>query len=192
MHTIVYINNRPVNGYWMTPRPYWTELGGCSITGAGTKLSIGQIQALLRQAGWPDVIVQDSDGDSNPLIVIMSAVCLSESGGYSGAENHCGENSIGLFQINLDAWSSKWTREQLLDPLTNAQAALFIYQAQGLNAWGPYSSGIYSANMPAAWAAYGGGSAPSNSAIADLGGLAIGTETAAVLGGLFLLALLMD
>ena len=42
-----------------------------------------------------------------------------------------GQN-IGGFQINL-IWG--WTREQLLDPVTNALAAIVVWRRNGWSAW---------------------------------------------------------
>jgi len=142
---------------------------GCSVTGVGQHFNMAQRIALLRQAGWPDVLVNDSDGSQNNLLVIMAAIMEPESGGWSGAENHCGENSIGLLQVNLDAWGHKWSRQQLLDPLTNCQAAYQVYRQQGLHAWGPYQTGIYASHLADAWKGYGGGgSARSPTAVAGI------------------------
>lgn len=127
---------------------------------SGRHYSFAERLSFLRQAGWPDVLVTDPDGDQNPLLVIMTAISEPESSGYACAHNPNGENSWGLWQVNLDAWP-QYTPEQLCDPLTNARIALSIYRQQGLDAWGPWITGIYSRAMPQAWQAYqqGGGQA---------------------------------
>ena len=125
---------------------------------SGRRYSIGEIQTLLLQAGWPDIIVNDSDGDPQPLIVIMSAIAISESQGYAGARTPPLplEDSVGLLQINRKAWGH--SVEELSDPLTNLRIAYDgpYKSRKGLNSWGPYFSGIYADNLPAAWRAYGG------------------------------------
>ena len=71
--------------------------------------------------------------------VAMTAVSMAESGdhrgGLPGADNLIGEESYGLFQVNLDAWSASFNREQLLDPQQAVQAARQVYDSQGFQAW---------------------------------------------------------
>ena len=129
----------------------------------GAHLSMDQRLAALKAAGWPDVMVTDADGDTNPLLVIMLAISEKESSGYAGAhsEDPSVEDSWGLWQINRYA-HPEYSVGQLQDPVTNARAALAIYQAAGsLDPWGPWQTGIYADAMPQAWAAYqmGGGAA---------------------------------
>jgi hypothetical protein len=114
------------------------------------------MQSFLRQAGWPE-----------SLIVTMGAIGQAESSGNSTAHNDANpgrERSYGLWQVNINA-HPEYSREQLFDPLFNAQAALGIYQVQGLRAWGPYQTGIYRQYLSASQSAYnaGGGVSPQDS-----------------------------
>jgi cell wall-associated NlpC family hydrolase len=56
----------------------------------------------------------------------MTAIALAESGGNGGAHNASGEDSRGLWQINMDAHASWAGQLDLYDPLDNAQAAYRI------------------------------------------------------------------
>lgn len=114
--------------------------------------SLGQMQQVLRQAGWPE-----------SLIVTMAAIGMSESSGNPRAHNPIPpDNSYGLWQINMigslgPARRARYglkSNEDLYDPITNARVALDIYQQQGLSAWGPYVTGIYKKYVPASQAAY--------------------------------------
>ncbi len=93
----------------------------CSIF-TGQKLSNQQIRAYARQAGWPEVLV--------PLV---AAVSLAESSGYTGAQNICGESSIGLMQVNQRAHN--YSTAVLSDPLNNLKIAYDIYKREGSAAW---------------------------------------------------------
>jgi hypothetical protein len=154
---------------------------------SGTHYSMSDRLAFLRQAGWPDEPVQDDDGDTNPLLVIMTAISEKESSGYSCAhsENPGGEDSWGIWQVNRYAWP-QYSQADLCDPVKNATAALAIYRRQGLSAWGPYVTGIYSDAMPQAWTAYqsaGGQVAPGAKAL-SAGGSPIGSSGNLLIYGL--------
>lgn len=56
----------------------------------------------------------------------MTAIALAESGGNSGAHNASGEDSRGLWQINMDAHASWAGQLDLYDPVDNARAAYRI------------------------------------------------------------------
>ncbi|HEU4422223.1 MAG TPA: NlpC/P60 family protein [Pilimelia sp.] len=65
-------------------------------------------------------------GFSPDQSVTMTAIALAESGGNSNAHNSSGEDSRGLWQINLDAhrnWAGRWN---LYDPMENAKAAFRV------------------------------------------------------------------
>ena len=98
---------------------------GCPCT-KSQLLSIPQLQALLRQAGWAE-----------NLIAKYSAITYYEScGGCATAYNKSGEYSIGLLQINMKAHGTKYgTEQQLYDPLWNLTQAYKIYKIQGDRAW---------------------------------------------------------
>ena len=61
----------------------------------------------------------------------MTAIALAESGGRTGAHNSSGENSVGLWQINLDAHAGRVGGRDLTDPRVNAEVAYEIYMAGG-------------------------------------------------------------
>lgn len=73
--------------------------------------SAQQIYAFARQAGF------DPDAATT-----MTAIALAESGGRSGAHNPSGEDSRGLWQINVQA-HPRFAGTDLYDPLANARAA---------------------------------------------------------------------
>lgn len=56
----------------------------------------------------------------------MTAIALAESGGNSHAHNSSGEDSRGLWQINVAAHGDWAARRDLYDPLENAKAAYRI------------------------------------------------------------------
>lgn len=57
--------------------------------------------------------------------VTMTAIALAESSGNTGAHNPNGEDSKGLWQINMDA-HPEFDGWDLYDPLTNAKAAYSV------------------------------------------------------------------
>jgi cell wall-associated NlpC family hydrolase len=65
-------------------------------------------------------------GFSPDQSVTMTAIALAESGGNSNAHNNSGENSRGLWQINLDAHGDWAGRMNLFDPAQNAKAAFRV------------------------------------------------------------------
>ena len=94
----------------------------------------GQLEELWIQAGG-----------NRSLAPLMAAIALAESSGNPAATNPTDnggtQTSWGLWQI------SDGTHNQpvagILDPLTNAKAAVAKYNTQGLSAWGTYDSGAY-------------------------------------------------
>ena len=142
--------------------------GGASETTKGSYgkvLNATELTKLARSVGMPE--------DKIPTMV---AIALSESGGDSSIDtvksgtdpNKKNEFSLGLWQINMidkpgfmlgeerrrKLGLSK--TEELYDPVTNAKAALYLLNSQGLNAWSVYDSGkgTYLNNLPAAKDAY--------------------------------------
>lgn len=82
---------------------------------AGTRLSPEQIAAYAYNAGFR--------GDA---LVTAVAVAMAESGGFTGAHNPSGEDSRGLWQINVapKVRPNKWG--DLYDPAVNAKAAFEV------------------------------------------------------------------
>jgi cell wall-associated NlpC family hydrolase len=58
--------------------------------------------------------------------VTMTAIALAESGGDSRAHNSSGEDSRGLWQINVSAHGDWAARRNLYDPVENAKAAFRV------------------------------------------------------------------
>lgn len=81
------------------------------------------------------------------LAPVMAAIASAESGSgtnlYGDYEN--GQpTSIGWWQIHNVNWSTLGVNEQeLLDPATNAWAAVQIWKSQGLGAWTTFTNGAY-------------------------------------------------
>ncbi len=71
------------------------------------------------------------------------AVALAESGGNPDAHNSSGEDSRGLWQINMRAHASWVGGADLFDPAVNAQAARRVCDVQGIGAWSTYTNGSY-------------------------------------------------
>src|SRR5688572_14429380 len=86
-------------------------------------------------------------------LMIMSL----ESGGRnipSGYNAGGGEDSHGLFQINLDAHGSRISREQVYNPEANIAYAARLYKDSG---WGPWSASKTQAFQSFAGGGSGGG-----------------------------------
>lgn len=97
----------------------------------GRRMSGREIVGLAKRAGLP-----------NPQI--MAAIALGESGGNTAAHNTKGEDSRGLWQINIGPGANTdLAGMDLFDPMVNARAAKIVLNRQGLNAWTVYSTGIY-------------------------------------------------
>ena len=118
---------------------------------SGGKASPEQIARIAKTAGIPD-----------KHIPIMVSIALAESGGDIGArynpEGNTGEDSYGLWQINMDPRYADErlklfgidNKKELFDPVTNAKAAYEIFKQQGFNAWTVYRTGKYRDFLPAA------------------------------------------
>jgi Putative peptidoglycan binding domain/Lysozyme like domain len=86
------------------------------------------------------------------------AIALAESSGNTTAHNSRGEDSRGLWQINLRSHPGL-ANGDLYDPTTNAEAARAICESAGPGAWTVYTTGAYQrylARGDAAAAAAGG------------------------------------
>src|SRR5829696_9416063 len=67
--------------------------------------------------------------------VTMTAIALAESAGESGAHNPHGEDSRGLWQINVAAHHDL-ARADLYDPLENAKAAFRVsHEGADISPW---------------------------------------------------------
>lgn len=123
--------------------PVSARSSGRVTSSGGGRMTQGDIEGLLRQAGWPE-----------GMISTMGAVAMAESGGDAGALNDnpgSGDLSYGLLQINMidELGPDRMRRyglksyNDLKDPLTNLRVALQIYREQGIGAWGAYTNGSY-------------------------------------------------
>jgi hypothetical protein len=103
-------------------------------------------------------------GGSRNLAGLMAAIGLAESAGDPNAVN-ASTNSTGLWQINpvhIGEPGINWAN--ITDPLTNAKAAVAVYNQQGLSAWEAYTNGSYQQFLGLGGSAGAGpaaGSAPS-------------------------------
>lgn len=114
----------------------------------GVTLSREQAAQVAYQAGF-----------RGETLVQMVAIAGRESSYVSGAHRTDSQRSRlsgdrGLWQINyiwdddLRAAGIIRSAQDLFDPLTNARAAMFVFQRQGLDAWAMGSSGYQSGGNP--------------------------------------------
>jgi hypothetical protein len=86
-------------------------------------------------------------GGSPGLANTMAAIAMAESGGDPNSvqkNQPYATTGWGLWQITPgNSVPSIGTDQQLLDPLTNAKAAVAKEKSQGLGAWTTYTSGAY-------------------------------------------------
>jgi cell wall-associated NlpC family hydrolase len=92
-------------------------------------LSAQEIYAAARMAGF-----------SPDQAVTMTAIALAESGGNTGAHNPNGEDSRGLWQINLSPQAhgnAPWAQDlDLYNPVDNAKAAWMVsHEGQDIRPW---------------------------------------------------------
>jgi hypothetical protein len=104
------------------------------------KLSADQIAQYAAAAGF-------SGGDLTTAV----AIAFAESSGNTQAHNPNGEDSWGLWQINLNAHPefSSW---DLTDPALNARAAFLLYSSSGFRPWSTFNSGVFQRYMASAQA----------------------------------------
>lgn len=84
-------------------------------------------------------------------LAVMVAIALGESGGNVGAHNPKGEDSRGLWQINVAAHGDRFPN--LYDPASNAAAAWALFNDSGFKPWTVYTRGKYKEFMSQALAA---------------------------------------
>jgi hypothetical protein len=82
-------------------------------------------------------------GCSGASLSTWVAVALAESGGNTFAHATVGEDSRGLWQINMRAHAGWVGSHNLYDPATNAWAARQVCSTQGIRAWSTYTNGMY-------------------------------------------------
>jgi Lysozyme like domain len=109
-------------------------------------------------------------GFTGTQIAIATAIALAESGGDASAHNTKGEDSRGLWQINVAPTANPdLIGMALFDPRTNARAAKIVYDRQGWAAWSVFKSGKYRTHMGEAQMA-SGQTGPANPAGVGTGG----------------------
>lgn len=140
--------------------------GVLSATAAGT-LAITAAPASAATSIVPDVTIASLarnsglEGCKGVNLATWVAIALAESGGNRYAHASVGEDSRGLWQINLRAHSSWVGNRDLYDPATNAWAAAQVCKGSGPRAWSAYTNGLYAKYLSrgnAAAAALGSGS----------------------------------
>jgi Lysozyme like domain len=103
---------------------------------AVTRYTYAQLEQLWVNAGGP--------ASAAP---VAAAIAEAESGGNPQAtnptDNYGTQTSWGLWQISDGTHSQPVPG--ILDPVTNAQAAVAKYKASGWSPWGTYQSGAYTA-----------------------------------------------
>ena len=109
-------------------------------------LSYGQLMWLWIRAGGPI-----------SLAPTMAAISRAESNGVPGcvqAGQTKQNTGWGLWQITPGTSESQYgTNQEILNPLSNAKAAVAKYRSQGLGAWTTYQKGLYMPFLQAAQAA---------------------------------------
>jgi LysM repeat protein len=109
--------------------------GGLALAPGASAAVYGPSQiAQAAKAGCPQL--------SSSALNVAVKVAMAESGGNTDAHNPYGEDSRGLWQINVRAHGSPWGN--LYDPVTNAKAMCDI--SKGGTSWGPwttYTKGLY-------------------------------------------------
>ena len=118
-----------------------TYLASQHVTGTPTNPVTSQNQNTLAEL-WIQA------GGSPKLANIMAAIAMAESSGNPQAVDHDsnGSTDYGLWQINS---VHDYDPNKLLNsPLYNAQAAVAVYNSQGLGAWTTYTNGAYKQFLP--------------------------------------------
>jgi hypothetical protein len=146
-------------------------------------LTDAQLAIHAARAGW-------RGGD----LVVAVAVAMAESGGDPNAHATVGEDSRGLWQMNVRAHPDL-EGKNLYDPQVNADAAYALWKRSGWGPWSAHNNGAYLLFLPAATAAAASGDVVSFlkdpvGASKSLGDAAVGSvplpgvlDTGRVLGG---------
>jgi cell wall-associated NlpC family hydrolase len=129
-----------------------SERGSRPYDGQVARYTAEQIYAFAREAGF-----------SPDQAATMTAVALAESRGNSGAHNPKGEDSRGLWQINVRSHGALGQTD-LYDPVQNAKATYAVSQGgTDISPWTTTHGGLsarylrYRGDAEAAAAAYGDG-----------------------------------
>ncbi|CAO5188957.1 Peptidoglycan-binding protein [Frankia sp. AiPs1] len=101
----------------------------------GSRIPDSQIARVAANAGLA--------GCGGASLSTWVAMALAESGGNTYAHATVGEDSRGLWQINMRAHGGWVGGRNLYDPATNAWAARQVCASQGVRAWSTYTNGMY-------------------------------------------------
>ncbi len=120
----------------------------------GVQLSESEVAQYLRQAGFDEADI--------PLMVCTAK---HESSFFTKAKNvnNNGTSDYGLFQINDRYWldGCHVTRQELMDPMINAECAHVVFEQQGPTAWYGYKAHRAECDHYSVSSAAGGGTLPS-------------------------------
>ncbi len=95
-------------------------------------MTFPDLEALWIKAGGPPALAST-----------MAAIAGAESTFGTNVNNPSNPNVKGIWQINTAAWPQFDAQRLVSDPLYNAQAAVYVYQQQGLTAWEGYTNGTW-------------------------------------------------
>jgi hypothetical protein len=125
-------------------------IAAAGVIGAGASMLVTASPASAATGTVSDVTIASAAANAGlagcrgvPLSTWV-AVALGESGGNTFAHATVGEDSRGLWQINMRAHAGWVGNRNLYDPATNAWAAKQVCQSQGITAWSAYTYGRYS------------------------------------------------
>ncbi|ONH25750.1 peptidoglycan-binding protein [Pseudofrankia asymbiotica] len=109
-------------------------LAGATSASAASTIPDSQIAAYAHSAGLDNCRVG---------LATWVAIALAESSGNTYAHATVGEDSRGLWQINMRAHAGWVGSRDLYDPATNAWAAAQVCKGSGPSAWTTYTTGAY-------------------------------------------------
>ena len=113
-------------------------------SGEGKGVGMTALVALARSAGL-----------TGRRAAMAAAIAMGESGGNPGAHNTKGEDSRGLWQINVGPGANtQYRKTNLFDPRTNAKVmAAMSGGGKNFGPWTVYTKGVYKQFLKAAMAA---------------------------------------
>jgi hypothetical protein len=128
----------------------------------------GTAEAIIsRESGWDSTAVNNTSRPDLP--------------GYNApAPGNLPEYSVGLFQINTDAWPDVAQMFDLTDPIQNIQAAAYI---QAHNGWSPWGGAPNTGGSGGGGGSSGGGSGAGSSGGTGAGSGGGGNTGGGSLGG---------
>ena len=116
--------------------------GASAITGGNRTLPFSQIEQAWIQAGGPPqwaatmAAITYFESGGNPSSVQQQCPASESTNGQDGGPCRYQDQGWGLWQITPgDSESQVGTNQALLDPVTNARAAVAKFNSQGIGAW---------------------------------------------------------